>query len=264
MEHLRQLIGLVFVVTLIAAGPGRAAENRILVYTRNGPTWDGKKGFTHDNIAACVAVLRRLGKANNIAVDVAADPVVFTAKNLRRYGALVFANANNQAFATEQQRAAFTNYIHQGGGYVGIHSSTGCERNWPWFWAMQGGAFWFHAPLQRFTIQITDKRHPATSFFTTDTWEWEDEFYVMKEQPKNVRVLLAGNIQRLHLPETTRTHLPGLPASIPLAWCHEFEGGRVFYTSLGHKKEYYSDPNLQRHILGGILWAMGQDIKKAK
>ena len=260
-----RILGWFLVAILLLTSPFcRAEQNRVLVYTRNGPTLDGKKGFVHDNIAACVAALQQLGKENQFTVDVSADPGVFTAKNVKKYKALIFANANNQAFATEAQRAAFTNYLHQGGGYVGIHSSTGCERNWPWFWAMQGGAFWFHAPLQKFTINITDKTHPATSFFTADTWAWEDEFYVMKEQPKNVRVLLAGNIKLLKLPETTAKHLSNLPDSIPLAWCHEFEGGRVFYTSLGHKKEYYSDPNLQKHILGGILWAMGADKKETK
>ena len=41
-------------------------------------------------------------------------------------------------------------------------------------------------------------------------------------------------------------------------WYHECDGGRVFYTSLGHKIEYYSDPVFRQHILGGIRWVMGE------
>jgi type 1 glutamine amidotransferase len=45
--------------------------------------------------------------------------------------------------------------------------------------------------------------------------------------------------------------------ALPLAWTLSVDGGREFYTSLGHKIEYYHDPLLYQHILGGILWAMG-------
>ena len=49
---------------------------------------------------------------------------------------------------------------------------------------------------------------------------------------------------------------PHIGGIFPLAWCQEYDGGREFYTALGHKIEYYSDPNFQKHILGGILWVM--------
>ena len=58
--------------------------------------------------------------------------------------------------------------------------------------------------------------------------------------------------------EKTKKIAESLPDSVPLAWCHEFEGARSFYTALGHKKEYYSDPNFRKHLLGGIQWAMGK------
>ena len=110
----------------------------------------------------------------------------------------------------------------------------------------------WHASLQPFTIHIKDKTHPATSFFEKDTWDWEDEFYVMKEQPKHVHVLLESNIKVL---KGVGDKAKDLPDTIPLAWYHEFEGGRSFYTSLGHKKEYYKDPLYVKHLTGGILWA---------
>lgn len=244
---------LVVASCLALAVASRAAEKQILVYTRNGPTLDGKKGFVHDNIASSVAMIQKLGKENGFAVDVSDDPASFTDANLKKYRALVFSNSNNRAFDTEEQKAAFQRYIRAAGGFVGIHSACGSERNWPWYWAMLGGTFVRHPKLQPFTINVVDRQHPSTSFLG-ETWKWTDEFYYLKEMPKDLHVLLAGDLATLDDPGKPKDE-----KTRPLAWCHEFEGGRSWYTALGHKKEHYADPNFEKHILGGILWAMGKD-----
>ena len=30
----------------------------------------------------------------------------------------------------------------------------------------------------------------------------------------------------------------------PISWCHEYDGGRAFYTALGHKGVYWKEPLL--------------------
>jgi type 1 glutamine amidotransferase len=236
--------------------PALAEQPRALVYTRNGPTLDGKKGFVHDNIAACTAMLQQLGKFNGFATDVTDQPEVFTDDKLKRYRVIIFANSNNRAFDTEDQKTAFQRFVRAGGGIVGIHSSCASERNWPWFWAMMGGTFVRHPKLQPFTIHVVDRKHPSTAHLGA-TWEWEDEFYFLKEMPKGLHILLEGDLSTLNDPKK----LPD-EKTRPLAWCHEFEGGRVWFTALGHKKDHYSNPNLQKHILGGIRWAMDKQEKK--
>lgn len=228
----------------------------VLVYTRNGLTADGKKGFVHDNIAANVALIQKLGKENGFAVDVSDDPTVFTAAKLKSYRVIIFANSNNEAFATEDQRAAFQRFIRAGGGFVGIHSACGSERQSPWFCALLGGTFVRHPKLQPFTIQVVDPKHPSTTPLG-ETWQWSDEFYFLKKMPQDLHILLAGDLSTLN-----DAQKPKDQKTSPLAWCHEFEGGRSWYTSLGHKKEAYSDPKFQQHILGGILWAMGKEKKE--
>ena len=126
-------------------------------------------------------------------------------------------------------------------------------RDWPWFWSMIGGTFVRHPKLQPFTIKVVDRQHPSTSFLG-ETWRWTDEFYYLKEMPSDLRVLLAGDLSTLDDPKK-----PQDEQTRPLAWCHEFEGGRSWFTALGHKKEAYADPTFQKHILGGILWAMGNN-----
>lgn len=247
---------LLTIFLLLAIVPLFAGEPpRVLLYTRNGLTLDGKKGYVHDNIANSVAAIRQLGVENGFVVDVSEEPRDFTVENLRKYRALVFSNTNNQILETEEQKAALQTYVRSGGGIAGIHSACGSMRGWPWFWAMIGGSFTRHPKLQEFTVHVVDRTHPSTRFLG-ETWKVTDEFYFLRDMPRGLSVLLAGDLTTLvdpQKPQGATTH--------PLAWYQEFEGGRCWYTSLGHRKEVYDDPVFRKHILGGILWAMGASPK---
>src|SRR5437667_9772940 len=96
----------------------------ILVYTHNGLALDGKKGYVHDNIADCVKAIEKIGAENSFKVVHSDDPAIFTNTGLKNYRAIIFANSNNKAFDNEAERTAFQDYIHHGGGLVGIHSAT--------------------------------------------------------------------------------------------------------------------------------------------
>ena len=247
-----RILCLVFAaVHLLIPGQLSGADPRLLVYQRNG------KGFVHDNLAASTAAIREVGTQNGFGVEVSTNPAVFTDGNLKQYRALVFANSNNEAFDNDEQRAAFQRFIRAGGGFVGIHSSTGSERQWDYFRQLQGAKFLRHSPLQKFAVNVVDSKHPATAHLAT-TWKWEDECYFFTNLNSGIRVLLAADTTTLK--DAKLTTAPGEMSHgvFPLAWCHEFEGGRVFYTSLGHKIAYYSDPVFRRHLLGGIRWVMGE------
>ena len=239
---------------LEAAQAATESKPTVLVYTHNGLTLEGKPGYVHDNIAECVKAIEKIGAENAFSVVHSDDPAIFTNTPLKQFRAIVFANSNNKAFDNEAQRKAFQDYIRSGGGFVGIHSAIGSERDSRWFWDLIGGTFEWHPPLQKFPVTIVDKNHPATAFLPGNTWDWEDEFYVIKEQPKDLHILLTGNIKHL---KGVGNRADGFPDHLPLSWYHTFEGARSFYTALGHKKEYYSDPNYVKHLTGGILWAAG-------
>ena len=123
-----------------------------MVYTKNG------KGYVHDNIAASIAAIQNLGKDFDFKVDTSRDAGIFTDDNLKKYDAVIFSNTNNDVFDNEQQKVAFMRYIEAGGGFMGIHSASGTERNWKWFKLMLGATFLRHPPYQPLTVHVLDRK----------------------------------------------------------------------------------------------------------
>ncbi len=224
-------------------------EKKVLVFTKNG------EGYVHDNIAASVVSIEKLGEEHNFLVDISDDPGVFTEENLKQYDALIFSNTNNEVFDTDKQKLAFIRYTESGGGFVGIHSVCGTERDWPWFWQLVGGKFIRHAPFQEFSIKIIDPSHLSTSFFETN-WTRKDECYYLNHLNPDIHVLLAADLTTVE--DEGKLEYPGntFGTTFPIAWYHEFDGGRQWFTALGHSIEDYSDPLFVKHMLGGIQWAM--------
>ncbi|HWX18849.1 MAG TPA: ThuA domain-containing protein [Candidatus Binatia bacterium] len=247
---------LICILLGIAPGFLRAAEpdRRVLLYTRNQI---GPRLYVHDNIAASVEAIQKLGAENNFAVDVSDDPTAFSPANLKKYKAIIFDNTNNEILDNDEQKDALQTYIRAGGGFVGIHSASGSMRQWPWFWSVLGGKFSRHAKLQKFTVRVKDPKDISTAHFPA-TFEWIDEFYYVDNMPEGLHVLLAGELTNLDDPGKEKYPGKKFGDEFPLAWSHQYDGGREWYTALGHQKEHYSDPVFTKHILGGILWAMGE------
>jgi len=244
---------LLIILALFSTLSLSAKERKVLVYTKNG------EGYVHDNIAASVEALKKLGAENGFKVDVSDDPALFTDANLRKYDALIFNNTNNDVFTNDEQRAAFKRYIQSGGGFVGIHSACGTERNWPWFWDMLGGKFVRHPAYQKFTVRTIVTDHPSTAFLPA-TWGWEDEAYYLSNLNPDITVLLAHDLSTIRDDEKDKYPGKVFGDLFPSAWCHEFDGGREWYTSYGHNPLHYQDPLFLKHLLGGIQWVMG--VKK--
>jgi type 1 glutamine amidotransferase len=249
MKIFRQFVAVLALVTLAGA------EDKVLVYTRNY-TPDGK-GYVHANIATSVAALKEIGRENGFSVDSTDDPAVFNRANLKQYKAIVFSNSNNEAFTSEEQRDALRKFVQGGGGVMGIHSATGSERKWPYWWSMMGGRFIRHPKLQKFTITVKDSTHPATKGLPA-TFEWEDECYLFADANSTVKVLLTADPAQLEDPK--RESDPGVlrEGVYPLSWYNTHDGGRQYYIGLGHKDEHYADPLFRQQLTGGLLWVMGK------
>jgi len=229
---------------------------KVLVYTKNG------KGYVHDNIPYAVKCIQKLGKQYGFAVDVSDTAIVFTEENLKQYTALIFPSTNNDVFDTDAQRVVFRRYIQSGGGFVGLHSVTGTERNWKWFKMMLGGSFAWHAPNQKFSVKVIDSDDPSIKG-VPKVWERADECYFQKELYPGVHVVMAHDITTLNPKDTAKIKQFSSPFSelYPAVWHHHFDGGNVWITALGHNKENYEEPVYVNHVLQGLKFVVSQAKK---
>ena len=226
-----------------------SSGKKVLIYTKNG------EGYVHDNIAKSVDALKELCEEQEISYQVSNDPGIFVEGFSEEYDAVIFSNTNNEAFDNEDQKKVFKDFIQNGGGFIGIHSACGSERDWPWFWAMIGGKFVRHPPFQPFDIKIINKNHPSTDFLP-DIWKWEDECYFINHLNPDINVLIAVDLKTIEDEEMEKYPGDTFGDLFPLAWYHDYDGGREFFTALGHDPKHYKDENFRKHLTGGILWAL--------
>lgn len=137
--------------------------------------------------------------------------------------------------------------MHQGGGFVGIHAASDCEYKWPWYNKLVGGYFKSHPKQQKAKLLVINKNHPSTRMLG-DSWERFDEWYNLRDLNPDVTVLIKLDESSYTGGENGDNH--------PVCWYHDYEGGKAFYTALGHTDESYSDPVFLQHLLGGIQYAM--------
>lgn len=240
-------LSLVIAILGLSLGSSITAESAdkppfaILVFSKT-------TGFRHDSIPDGIAAIRALGAEHGFAVDATEDAGWFTEAALGRYKVVVFLCTTGNILDPDQ-KAAFERYIRSGGGFVGIHSASDTEYQWAWYGRLVGAYFASHPQIQRATVHIADPDHPSTRGLPA-AWERTDEWYNFRANPRGeVRVLAT-------LDETTYSG-GAMGTDHPIAWCHTMDGGRSWYTAMGHTKESYDEPLFRRHLLGGIESAAG-------
>lgn len=237
-----QLLFLFSICFSIFAG----AQSRVLVFSKTA-------GFRHGSIGVGKTAIMQLGKENGFAVDTTEDAEAFKENNLKKYQAVIFLNSTGDALNPNQQ-AAFERYIQSGGGYMGIHAASDCEYNWPWYGKLVGAYFKSHPKQQNAKLIVHDRSHISTSHLPA-IWERFDEWYNFKVVPgKEVNILISIDEKSYEGGQNGDSH--------PMAWYHDYDGGRAFYTEFGHTNESFADPLYLKHILGGIKYAMGNNVKR--
>ncbi|MEU4215776.1 ThuA domain-containing protein [Actinoplanes sp. NPDC026623] len=230
-------------LTLVGTGatPAIAADAPydVLVFSKTA-------GFRHDSIPAGVQLIRELGAANSFTVTATEDSGQFTAANLAQFEAVVFLNTTGDVLNTTQQ-TAFENYIRAGGGYVGVHSASDTEYDWPFYGQLVGAYFSSHPAIQQATVRVEDRAHAATAGLGPAVTR-TDEWYNFRTNPRSsARVLSA-------LDESSYTG-GTMGGDHPHTWCKVLQGGRSFYTGAGHTQAGYTEPGFRSLILGGIRYA---------
>lgn len=218
-----------------------AAVDQILVFTKTA-------GFRHKSIEKGVATLKEIGKANNFEITHTEDSLLFTEDILKKYQLVLFLSTTKDVLGPAQENA-FKNYINGGGNYMGIHAATDTEYKWPWYGELVGAYFLSHPKQQEAKIEVIDKNHPSTAHLG-DSWIHFDEWYNFKNINPNLHVLLKLDENSYEGGKNGENH--------PIAWYHEFDGGRAFYTGLGHTEESFDEPDFRKHLLGGINYCLGR------
>ena len=225
---------------------GQEVAKRVLVFSKT-------TGFRHKSIANGVAAMQKLALEQGFEVECTEDASVFTPANLSRFRCVVFLNTSGDILNRDQEKA-FEAYIQSGGGFAGVHAATDTEHTWPWYIRLVGGEFLSHGPVQKAAIEVCPEgcQHLSTSFLPK-RFERTDEWYNFKRlSPTTTKIL---NLDENGLKEAThgKDH--------PVAWFHEFDGGRAWYTAGGHTEESFSEPDFLKHIAEGIRWAGHLDQK---
>jgi uncharacterized protein len=237
-----------------AAQPAAAAPKRILVVTTT-------LGYRHGSIEIAQRVIASLGRSSGAYdVELAAvapgngleqvEVVLERTLNraaLRQYDGIVFANTTGELPLPDKD--ALIEWVRNGGAFIGIHSASDTLHGHRPYIEMLGGEFDHHREQVAIEAINKDPSHPATRHLGA-TWNLEgrqEEIYLFRNyQPQSVRELVA-------LDRHPNTQAPG---RFPIAWCRELGQGRVFYTALGHNEQVWEMPTFQKHVLGGIEWAL--------
>ncbi|BBM73039.1 ThuA domain-containing protein [Rhodothermus marinus] len=228
-------------------GNGQPADDepafRVLVFSRTA-------GYRHDSIPDGIAAIQELGAAHGFQVTATEDPAYFQPDSLAQFAVVVFLNTSGDVLDALQQEA-FRAYIQNGGGFVGVHAASDTEYDWPWYGNLVGAYFKNHPHIQEAVVRVVDRTHPSTQELP-EAWTRTDEWYNFRENPR------SKGVQVLAVLDETTYEGGEMGEDHPISWYHVYDGGRAWYTAMGHTKESYAEPLFRQHLLGGILWAAGR------
>lgn len=218
--------------------PNQKDMPTLLIFSRT-------KAYRHECIEPGTIALESYFKTHGIHSMHSEDSSMISDEKLKPFDAIIFFQTTGNILDTMQQ-LALQKFVESGKGFVGIHSAADTEYDWPWYVNMVGAQFADHPDIQSATLQKTDTTHIACKHLPT-RWTRTDEWYNFKQPPTDVEVLL-------NLDESTYQGGTMGP-NHPMSWCHPYDGGRAFYTALGHTVESYKDTLFLEHVLQGVKWA---------
>ena len=205
------------------------------------------KGWVHDSIESGLNLIQNIGNKNNFNVYHSDNSSVITYINLKKIKTIIFLNTTEEIL-TDVEQKVMESFIKSGKGFVGVHSAADTEYNWQWYGKLVGAYYRNHTEVMNGKILTIN--HEITNHLESE-WEIEDEWYNFDYVNYDINILL-------NLDEDS--YIGGEhPDYHPITWYHEYDGGRSFYTGLGHTKEVYEDERFIKLLEKGILYASYED-----
>lgn len=222
---------------------------RVLMFTKT-------LGWRHDAIPTSKEVMRALAERFSLELTLTEDASLFTPEALAAFDVVMFASTTGEVLEGAQ-REALQGFIEAGGGYVGVHAASDTLYTWPWYGNLVGAYFSGHPfGTQVATVRSDNPEHPLTQHLGA-AFELRDEWYFFDRNPRNnVQVLLTLDTGSNPVLATYPRADPD--GDHPITWCHPYEGGRSWYTALGHRRAVWRDVRFQELLLRGVVWAAGR------
>jgi len=240
MKKIVAICTIICSIILFQSFTAQKKQAKILVFSKT-------KGFRHNSIETGKLAIQQLGLKNNFEVDTTENADTFTEENLKKYTSVIFLSTTGDVL-NDKQQIAFERYIQAGGSFVGIHAATDTEYDWPWYGKLVGAYFVSHPEVQEAKFIIKDKKHPSTKFLTDSVWMHKDELYNFKDINPDIKVLITIDESSYKGGKNGKFH--------PFSWYHNYDGGKAFYTSMGHTKECWQEEKFLQHLLGGIKYSI--------
>jgi len=214
---------------------------KVLVFTKT-------LGWRHKSIETGLKTIQDFGEAHSFVVTHTEDSLYFAKEDLPQYDAIVFLNTTGNVLDSKGQ-TAFEKYIQGGGNFLGVHAAADTEYEWPWYGKLVGGYFESHPNNPNIRkAQLIKKDNHRSVVHLKNTLEIADEWYNYKNINSEVTPVLM-------LDETS--YEGGTNGDFhPISWYHKYDGGKAFYTGLGHPKEAYTNPLFRTHLEEALLWCL--------
>jgi len=241
---------LIFLFCFLIFSSCSKKEKRVLIFSKTVE-------FRHNSIEAGVASLKEFIESKNIQVDTTENAAYFVEDSLKHYSSVIFLNTTGNVLDNIQQ-ADFERYIQAGGGFVGIHAATDTEYNWQWYNKLVGAYFDGHPAIQDANLDILKKEDPCCQHLP-ESWSLNEEWYNFKSVNPDIEVLVEIDESSYEGGTNGEKH--------PMVWKPEYDGGRSFYTAIGHKEETFSDSFFLQQVFAGLEYTIGNnklDYTKAR
>jgi hypothetical protein len=220
-------------------------------------------GWHHKSTNQAVIALENMAQNHHFSIDWQEDANLINTENLAKFDVVIFLQTTGDILNDKQQKALEA-FIQAGKGFVGIHSASDTEYDWPWYGKLVGRQFHIHPQIQTARLTVLDKKFPGVEYFP-DSSLWTEEWYEFgAELSPNLNYILSVD-ESTYDPKADwgKAKGQGMGKFHPVAWYQEYDGGRSFYTALGHMGISYQNKAFLEHLYGGIYWAAtGKGMQK--
>lgn len=245
---MRWLLTCILLLSVTSVAHTQPRQDAILIFSHT-------TGWRHDSIPAGIEALSTIAVERGLQAVASEDPEVFSSESLKRFRAIVLLSPTTDPkdpkseWLVGERRTALQQFVAQGGGILAVHAAADSHYHWPWYGKLIGGRFARHPPgTPRGTVTVIEPNAPAMrglgrSVSRTDEWYYFDDY-----DPTS-KLLITLDPASIGEPDINPNQV---------AWTREVDGGRVFYTAMGHTKESYSEPWFRQHLANGLDWVLNR------